>query len=90
VAGRQGGGREINKCYSETKKKQLGNVTWRPGKGHLAPEVKAANEIICDYVWDKMYSPTSVTCLKWYIRKAPFVLKAQPLDSSPLSCCWLA
>jgi hypothetical protein len=27
----------------------------RPEKGHLAPEVKMANEIICDDVWDKLY-----------------------------------
>jgi hypothetical protein len=47
VAGRQGGGREINECYSETKEKsELGNVTWRPEKAHLTPEVKTANEII--------------------------------------------
>jgi hypothetical protein len=49
VEGRQGGGREINECYSKTKENQRG--------GHLAPEVKTANEIMCDYVWDKLYSP---------------------------------
>jgi hypothetical protein len=26
----------------------------RPEKGHLAQEVKMANEIICDHVWDKL------------------------------------
>jgi hypothetical protein len=26
----------------------------RPEKGHLAPEVKMANEIVCDHVWDKL------------------------------------
>jgi hypothetical protein len=41
VAGRQGGRREINECYS----KKEGNITWRPKEGHLTPEVKAANEI---------------------------------------------
>jgi hypothetical protein len=31
VAGRQGGGKEINEHHNETKKKtELGNVTWRP------------------------------------------------------------
>jgi hypothetical protein len=30
----------------------------------------------------------SVTCLQGYIRWDPFVLKAQPLDMSPLSLCW--
>jgi hypothetical protein len=29
----------------------------RPEKAHLTPEVKIANEIICDHVWDKMYPP---------------------------------
>jgi hypothetical protein len=69
VAGRQGGGREINECYSETKDKlKLGKVTWRAEKGHLAPEVKTANEITCNYVWDKLYPlPISVTFSKWYI-----------------------
>jgi hypothetical protein len=36
-------------------KTRVGNVTWRPEEGHLAPEVKTANEITCDYVWDKLY-----------------------------------
>jgi hypothetical protein len=47
-----------------------------------------ANAMTCDYVWDKLYStpsPNSGACSKWYIRKAPFVLRAQPLDMSPLS-----
>jgi hypothetical protein len=26
----------------------------RPEKHHLGPEVKVANEIACDYVWDKL------------------------------------
>jgi hypothetical protein len=49
----------VKECYSETKK----NWSWGmlPGdqgtSGHLAPEVKAANEIACDYVWDKLYPP---------------------------------
>jgi hypothetical protein len=86
VAGRQGGGRETLSATVK-QKLELGNVTWRPEEGHLAPEVKAANEIACDYVWDQLYSPISITCFKWYIRKAPFVLGAQPLDSSLLSHC---
>jgi hypothetical protein len=36
-------------------KPELGNVTWRPEEGHLTPEVKTANEITYDYVWDKLY-----------------------------------
>jgi hypothetical protein len=35
-------------------------------------------------------SPISVTCSKWYIRKAPFVPGAQPLDMSLLNLCCLA
>jgi hypothetical protein len=34
----------------------------RPEKGHLSPEVKVANEIACDHIWDKLYLPISVTC----------------------------
>jgi hypothetical protein len=29
----------------------------RPEKGHLTTEVKVANEIVCDRVWDKLYPP---------------------------------
>jgi hypothetical protein len=32
----------------------LGNVPWRPEKGHLAPGIKVANEIAYDYVGDKL------------------------------------
>jgi hypothetical protein len=90
AAGR-GGGRQRkgdDECYSKTKENpELGNVTWRPEEGHLAPEVKTANEIVCD----KLYPhPISVTCSKWHIRNAPFALGAQPLDLSPPSHCWLA
>jgi hypothetical protein len=62
----------------------------RPEKGHLAPEVKMAYEIVCDLVWEKLNPPISVICSKWHIRKAPFVLGAQPLDVNLLSCCWPA
>jgi hypothetical protein len=51
VAGRQGGEREINECYSKMKQNknpELGNVTWRPEKGHLASEVGVASEMTCD------------------------------------------
>jgi hypothetical protein len=58
VAGRQRGETEINECYSKTKENQSwGLLTWRPEKGHLTPEVKTVNEIVCDYVWDKLYPP---------------------------------
>jgi hypothetical protein len=43
---------------------------------YLTPEVKIANEIICDHC---MGQAASVTCSKWYIRKAPFVLGTQSL-----------
>jgi hypothetical protein len=36
------------------KETELGNVIRRSTKGHLTPEVKATNEIICDYEWDKV------------------------------------
>jgi hypothetical protein len=32
------------------RKTGIENFTWRPEKGHLASEVKADNEITCDYV----------------------------------------
>jgi hypothetical protein len=49
-----------NECNSETNKKngfEECQVTpgVRPEKGHPSPEVKIANEIICDHVWDKRY-----------------------------------
>jgi hypothetical protein len=59
----------------------------RPEKGRLTPVVKIANEIVCDHMWDKLYPPPPVTCSKWYIKKASFVLGAQPLDANLLSCC---
>jgi hypothetical protein len=66
MAERQGGGRKINECYSETKENQSwGMLLGDKQKGHLAPEVRAANEMTCGYVWDKLYSPISVTCSKW-------------------------
>jgi hypothetical protein len=39
--------------------------------------------------WAVPLPPISVTCSKWYIRKAPCVLGAQPLGMSLLSCCRL-
>jgi hypothetical protein len=60
----------------------------RPEKGHLDLEVKVANEIARDHVWNKLHPTTiSVTSSKWYTRKTPFVLMVHPLDSSPLSLC---
>jgi hypothetical protein len=53
VAGRQGGGREINEYNSETRKNQSFS-TCRLEKGHLAPEVKTDNEITRDYVCNKL------------------------------------
>jgi hypothetical protein len=56
-------GRE-NECNSETNKQtknQFEKCQVAPGvrteKGHFAPEVKIANEIICDHIWDNLYSP---------------------------------
>jgi hypothetical protein len=46
-----------NDYYSETKKNPIWGILHgvKPEKGHLAPEVKVANEIACDHVWDKLY-----------------------------------
>jgi hypothetical protein len=52
MAGRQERGREIMSATVKVKL-ELGNVTWRPEKGHLAPEVKVANEITCDYTLEE-------------------------------------
>jgi hypothetical protein len=27
---------------------------WRPEEGHLASKAETANEITCNYVWDKL------------------------------------
>jgi hypothetical protein len=62
----------------------------RPEKDCFALEVKIANEIVYDHVWDKLDPPTSVACSKWYIKKAPFVHGVQPLDGNLLSHCWPA
>jgi hypothetical protein len=62
VAGRQGGGSEIrdnegdNEYNNETNKQTKNRFEEyqvapgvRPEKGHLAPQFKIANEIICDH-----------------------------------------
>jgi hypothetical protein len=65
VAGRQVGGREMmreNESNSEITKNtgfeeyQVASGV-RPEKGHLTPEVKMANEIVCDHVRDRLYPP---------------------------------
>jgi hypothetical protein len=52
-----------NECKSKTNKPKsrfeechiaLGT---RPEKGHLPPQAKIANEIVCDHVCDKLYPP---------------------------------
>jgi hypothetical protein len=36
----------------------MSSSTWDDiEKDYLAPEIKIANEIICDHVWDKLYPP---------------------------------
>jgi hypothetical protein len=57
----------------------------RPEKGHLAPAVKIASEIMCPCMgW--AVSPISASSSKWYIGKAHFVLGDQPfgLESAEL------
>jgi hypothetical protein len=52
--GREGEER-LTSATAKQRKTRLGDVTWRPEEGHLSPEVKAANEMACDFVWDKLY-----------------------------------
>jgi hypothetical protein len=59
LTGRQGGRRKIMSIPVKERK----NKSWKmlpgvgPEKDYLAPEVKAHNEITCDYEWDKLYPP---------------------------------
>jgi hypothetical protein len=52
VAVRQGGGREINDGYSKKRKTRVGKCYLDTREWSLPQEVKATNEITCDYVWD--------------------------------------
>jgi hypothetical protein len=56
--GREGEERLMSAAVKQKKKPELGNVTWRPKKGHLDAELRVANEMTCDYVWDKLHPPT--------------------------------
>jgi hypothetical protein len=49
-------GKGDNECHSETKENWIWGMSpgVRPEKGHLTPEVKAANDSTCDYVCDKL------------------------------------
>jgi hypothetical protein len=60
--GREGEERLMSATINKGKL-ELGNVTWRPEEGHPTLDVKTANEITFDYVWDKLYplTPVSVT-----------------------------
>jgi hypothetical protein len=60
------GEREVmrdNEYISETKQTKNGfeECHVAPGvrqeKGHHTPEVRIANEIVCDHIWDKLYPP---------------------------------
>jgi hypothetical protein len=66
VAGKQTRGMELmrdDEFNSETNKQKNGFEEChvapgvRPEKDHLTPEIKIANEIVCDHVWDKLYPP---------------------------------
>jgi hypothetical protein len=48
-----------DECYIETKKNQIWGLSPGviPEKGLITPELKVANEIACDHVWDKLYPP---------------------------------
>jgi hypothetical protein len=86
VGGRQGGGRE--KMSAMVKQKKQKN---RLEECHLGQEQR---RVTLPQRYVTMYGTSctsiSVTHSKWYIRKAPFVLGAQPLDENPLSGCWPA
>jgi hypothetical protein len=82
----QGGGRELMRDSATVKQKKTGFEECqvapgvRPEQGHLALEVKMAN--------GKLYpSPISVTCSKWYIRKAPLFLGFELLSAESLPAC---
>jgi hypothetical protein len=47
--GRKGKERSMSATVKQNKN-GIEEFTWKPEKGHLAPEVKTANEITCDYV----------------------------------------
>jgi hypothetical protein len=98
VAGRQGGsGRELTRdseCNSETEKSGFEECHIAPGvrpeKGHLTPEVKMANEIVCDVY--------GTSCPPAFLKPALNGIYGRPSLSSGLSlwtrsllsCCWLA
>jgi hypothetical protein len=64
VAGGQRGGKGDNECYSETKKNQIWGMLTGVRPVLITPEIKTANEIACDRVWNKLYpSPIYVTLL---------------------------
>jgi hypothetical protein len=89
VAGRQKGEEKLMSAIVKQRKTGVGECYLEARERSPRTEVNTANEITCDYVWDKMYPLISVICSKWYIRKT-FVLGAQSLHSSLLSCCRLA
>jgi hypothetical protein len=72
VAGKQGGGREIDECYSKTKE----NQSWGMLPGDQR-RITSSQRLKQPMKWHViMYgtsctSPISVTCSEWYIRKAP-------------------
>jgi hypothetical protein len=73
--GRKAGrGERLMSATVKQRKTGAGECNLETRGGSPCPEVKAANEITCDYVWDKLYPPISVTCSKWYVRKAPLFL----------------
>jgi hypothetical protein len=77
-------GKGDNECYSETKKHQR----WGRLPGDQRLEWSMKLHVI---MYGRSYTPSiSVICSKWYIRKAPFVLRAQLLDLSLVNHCCLA
>jgi hypothetical protein len=79
----------MSATMKQTNKKQISGPGLRPEKGQLTPDVKIANEIVCDHVWDKLY-PISVTHSKLHIWRDAFVLGGHHWDVNLLSHCWPA
>jgi hypothetical protein len=55
VAGRQGGEERLMRATVKLRKTRVGECYLETRDGSSRPEVKTANEITRDYVWDKLY-----------------------------------
>jgi hypothetical protein len=53
-----------------------------PEKGHLAPEVKMAIEMVCDHIWDRLY-PHFCSPLYMVYKKSPLCFWGSALECNP-------